>query len=234
MSHKYLVISGASTGIGESTAQLFQSKGWTVINISRQNCQFAVKNFNIDLTAENWADIYSEQLQVAVAGAEKICLVHNAAYYIKDTIMKLPAQQLRIVLEANVVAPSILNQIFLPLMPAGSSILYIGSTLSDKAVSHAASYVTSKHAILGLMRATCQDLDGKHIHTCCICPGTTDTEMLRKHVQYEEQQLEAMRAMNAFKRLVKPNEIAELIEFAAEQPVINGSVLHANLGQIAT
>jgi short-subunit dehydrogenase len=33
-----------------------------------------------------------------------------------------------------------------------------------------------------MMRATCQDLMGSGVHTALVCPGFTDTEMLRAHV----------------------------------------------------
>ena len=56
----------------------------------------------------------------------------------------------------------------LPLMPSGSSVLFVGSTLSEKAVKGAFSYVVSKHAQLGMMRATCQDLMGRGIHTALV------------------------------------------------------------------
>ncbi len=94
------------------------------------------------------------------------------------------------------------------------------------------SYVISKHALVGLMRATCQDLATREIHTACICPGFTDTEMLRTHVGEDSGVLDAIAAMNPFGRLIEPREIAESILFAAQHPVINGAVLHANLGQI--
>jgi len=38
--------------------------------------------------------------------------------------------------------------------------------------------------------------------------------------------------MNSFGRLVAPNEIADLILWAHHHPVINGSVMHGNLGQV--
>lgn len=117
-------------------------------------------------------------------------------------------------------------------MPHGSSLIYIGSTLSEKAVANSFSYVTSKHALVGMMRASCQDLKGKQIHTCCICPGFTDTEMLRTHVGDDSAVLEFIASLNTFNRMIEPKEIAEFIIWAHHNPVINGSVLHANLGQI--
>jgi len=138
---------------------------------------------------------------------------------------------LRRVLETNVVAINSLNKHLLHRLPRSSSILYVGSTLSEKAVPNSFSYVLSKHAQLGMMRATCQDLMGSGIHTALVCPGFTDTEMLRTHLG-DDPAIERMIAgMNSFDRLIEPAEIAELIRWAHHNPVINGSVLHANLGQ---
>jgi 3-oxoacyl-[acyl-carrier protein] reductase len=117
-------------------------------------------------------------------------------------------------------------------MPQGSSVLFVGSTLSEKAVAGAFSYIVSKHAQLGMMRATCQDLMGRGIHTALICPGFTDTSMLREHVGNDETVLQSLGAMNSFGRLVSPAEIADMILWAHQHPVVNGSVMHGNLGQI--
>ena len=119
----------------------------------------------------------------------------------------------------------------LPLLPRSSSVLYIGSTLAEKAVPGAFSYVVSKHAQLGMMRATCQDLLGRGIHTAMICPGFTATDMLRTHLGNDPEVEAAIASMNSFNRLIEPREIAELIHWAHHHPVINGAVVHANLGQ---
>ena len=133
-------------------------------------------------------------------------------------------------MEINLIASNTLNKNLIPLMKTGSSILYIGSTLSEKAVPNSFSYVTSKHAVIGMMRATCQDLISTGIHTSCICPGFTDTEMLREHVP--DEFMDSIKEMSSYGRLVDPGEIANTILWASQNPVINGSVLHANLGQI--
>ena len=115
-------------------------------------------------------------------------------------------------------------------MAVGSSILYVGSTLGEKAVPGSFSYVTSKHATIGMMRATCQDLAGSGVHTACINPGFTDTEMLRDHIPADV--MPEIAQMSAYGRLIDPAEIASALFFAAHNPVINGSVINANLGQI--
>jgi len=228
-----VIITGASQGIGKATAELFSQKEWHVINLSRHPCDIdKVINFSVDLLLPDWSNTIAASLTSYLQDAHQICLVHNAGIAWRDSIQTLPATQFRQVLELNVVAPSILNQLVLPLMKPGSSIIYIGSTLSEKAVSQNASYVASKHAIAGLMKATCQDLNNTGIHTCCICPGLTDTTMLRTRVSHDEGLLDLFREMSSMKRLVEPAEIAALIGFAAENPVINGSLIHAHLGQI--
>jgi 3-oxoacyl-[acyl-carrier protein] reductase len=229
---KILVITGASKGIGKQTAALFLSKGWEVINLSRQPCELAtVKNLITNLADPSWPDLLQPKLIELLQEAEQIALVHNAASYAKDSINALNAKQLREILEVNVVAPVELNQLIIPFMQAGSSIIYIGSTLSEKAVEGNASYVISKHASVGMMRATCQDLADLKIHTGCICPGFTATEMLQQHLQAKPELMHAVRSRVGANRLIEPEEIASLIYYVSENPVLNGAVIHANLGQ---
>ncbi len=230
---KCLLITGASKGIGYATAQRFIEQGYKVINLSRSLCRIAnVTNLQIDLTAAGWEDANRSAILAALGTPEQLCVVHNAALLAKDNIKNVSTTSLRNVLELNVVAAVLLNQIVLDKMMAGSSIVYVGSTLGTKAVANACSYVTSKHALIGLMRATCQDLAGSMIHTACVCPGFTKTEMLREHLGDDEQVFAAIAAGVTHKRLIEPAEIAEMIYFCAQTPVINGAVLDANLGQI--
>lgn len=228
---KYLLITGASAGIGLCTAERFLAEGYAVVNLSRRRCPLAsVQQINCDLSTPGFLDNIGGQLTPLLEGAEQVALVHNASRMENDSAVETPSVALRDVLEVNVVAPNTLNYFTIPYMRTGSSILYVGSTLSEKAVPGSYSYVVSKHAMIGMMRSGCQDLAGREIHTACICPGFTDTEMLRHHVPPEA--MEAVRSRSVYGRLIAPNEIAELLFWSAGNPVINGAVLHANLGQI--
>jgi len=226
-----LLITGASAGIGLATAQRFLEAGWRVVNLSRRPCpDTRVHHVAADLGDPAFLPGIEAALSDLLSGADRIALVHNAARMLKDTAGTTDSADLRAVFEVNLVAPNTLNAWTLPRMRAGSSILYVGSTLSDKAVPGSFSYVTSKHAMIGMMRATCQDLAGSGIHTACVCPGFTDTEMLRTHVPADA--MGAISGMSAFGRLIEPREIAETLWWSAHNPVINGAVLHANLGQV--
>lgn len=228
---KVLVITGGSRGIGLATIKLFVDDGYRAINISRSptNLELATQ-IKADLSDPNWIEKTQIQLLQSLAAPDQITLIHNAALLLKDNINS--AADFSRVMQINLIAAQQLNELLLPKMNSGSSILYVGSTLSKKAVANTLSYSTSKHAVLGLMRATCQDLIGSGIHTASVCPGFTDTEMLREHIGQDEEILEALGEANAFGRLVSPKEIASCLKFCSDSPAINGASIDAHLGQI--
>lgn len=229
---KFLVITGASQGIGLATARCFLANGFVVINLARRSCPLTqVISLPVDLADIGLKKTLQPRLLPLLTEADLISLVHNAARLEKDTVARIEAEELREILQVNVVAPTILNRLVLPLMKPGSSLIYLGSTLSEKAVGGTFSYVISKHAAVGMMRASGQDLIETGIHTACVCPGFTDTPMLRSHLNHSAMALEQIKGMNAQNRLIDPDEIAQTIYFAATHPVINGAVIHANLGQ---
>lgn len=228
---KTLLITGASSGIGLHTAQRFIQEGFEVINLSRRRCPLdQVTHINCDLAQPGFIEQISPTLVPLLERSEQLVLVHNASKLANDSSVETPSNALREVLEINLVGPNSLNYFAIPYMRPGSSILIVASTLAEKAVPGSFTYVTTKHAQIGMMRALTQDLAGRGIHTAAICPGFTDTEMLRQHVP--EEAMEAVAGMSAYGRLIDPDEIADVLYWSSRSAVINGSVIHANLGQV--
>ena len=228
-----LIITGASRGIGLATAKLFLKRGYQIINLSRKPIPLAgAEHIPTDLTSAGWEREFAPRLHKLVKGKQHIALIHNAGLLAKDSMRSIRDEQLRLVMQVNLFAPMQLNRIVLPLMDNGSSIIYVSSTLGEKAIANACSYTVSKHALIGLMRSTCQDLAGEGIHTVCVCPGFTDTDMLREHVGNDAAVLDSLAATVTMGRLVAPEEIAETLYLCARSQVLNGAVIHANLGQI--
>lgn len=227
---KTLLITGGSRGIGLAAVRRFAEEGYAVVSLSRSAAALdGATHIAADFADPAWTEAASEPLCAALAGSDSICLVHNSALQIPGSTAEIDIDGLRRSLEVNVVAPAALNRIVLPLMPRGSSILYVGSTLSQRATRGMAAYATSKYAVAGLMRSTAQDLGGTGIHTACICPGFTDTEMLRS---YGGDALKHLASLVTQQRLIAPREIADLLLHAARNPVVNGSMIQADLGFI--
>ena len=227
------IITGASAGIGKAAAQLFVDGGFRVFNLSRRQCDIAtVESIPCDLSSEASLQQALAVLVPELPAAGSIVLVHNASQIRSDRVDRCSSAGLREVLQTNLVAANSLNQVILPAMKSGSSVIYVGSTLAEKAVAQCFSYAVSKHALAGMMRATCQDLMGRGIHTACVCPGFTNTEMLHTHLGDDPQFIDSLATNNSFGRLVEAPEIAALIHWVHHNPVVNGSVLHAHLGQL--
>lgn len=230
MKKNRLVISGASKGIGLAIAKRFDEAGYSIINLSRSHCEIeAAQQINADFTQPGWVDAARPRLTDLLANSGRVCLVHNSALQVPGTISDIDGESLRTSLEVNIIAPAMLNQLVLDHMPRGSSILYLGSTLSWRATRGMAAYVASKHALAGLMRSTAQDLAGMGIHTACICPGFTNTEMLGR---YGGEMLSHLASLMTQNRLIEPREIANTVFHASESPCLNGSMIHADLGFI--
>ena len=227
-----LIISGASKGIGYKTAEIFLNNGFEILNLSRNACELtAVNNIKLDLVSATDETIKTKLLE-QVPQQRCIILIHNSSVCYNDTLQNFKTTEWQDTLRLNITIPASLTQWLLPQMLPGSAIIFVGSTLSEKAVGNTCSYTVSKHAIVGLMRAVCQDLAGQFIHTCCVCPGVTDTEMFRLRVDNNAALLAKLTSLQSDNRLLQPQEIAEAIFMAATHPIFNGSVLHANGGQI--
>ncbi|MDF1760700.1 MAG: SDR family NAD(P)-dependent oxidoreductase [Coxiellaceae bacterium] len=229
---KQLIITGGSKGIGKAAIALFQQQEWQVLNLSRSACDIdGVENLAIDLSDPAAITRHQKQLQTTFNQADQCCLIHNAGDMMRDRVGDQKIDILQTNFQLMIIAATALNNLLIKRMTTGSSILYIGSTVSEMGVPDNASYITLKHAVVGMMRATCQDLADTGIHTCCVCPGLTDTDMLRDSLATAKA-IEWAKSKVGANRLIHPNEIAELLFFCANHAVINGSVLHAHLGQL--
>ena len=221
---KLAIITGASVGIGRATAAAFLGEGFSVYNLSRRQCPLeGVHNIRCDLSDPENIEQAACSLLPLVEDSESVALVHNASQMLKDSARDCDSESLRRVLETNVVAVNTLNTLLLPRLPQSSSVIYVGSTLSEKAVADSFSYVISKHAQLGMMRATCQDLMGSGIHTALVCPGFTDTEASRNLADIKKYDT----SKTPLNRLEKPDDLTGAALFLAspESDFMTGQTL---------
>ena len=130
---KLLVITGASSGIGLACADAFLADGYRVINLSRRHCpNDQVHSIACDLAKIDFAETLTPQLVTELANSSHISVIHNASLLANDKVGETSSAELRHIYEINLIAPNTLNNLLIPHMGKGSSILYIGSTLSEK------------------------------------------------------------------------------------------------------
>ena len=112
---KFLIITGGSSGIGFAAAKLFHDNGFVVINLSRSKINLeAAIHIEVDLSKSNWHKSLDSNFKDQLSSADQVCLVHNASKMQSDNVESIDLNNLREVLEVNLVGPSILNKITIP------------------------------------------------------------------------------------------------------------------------
>jgi NAD(P)-dependent dehydrogenase (short-subunit alcohol dehydrogenase family) len=115
----------------------------------------------------------------------------------------------------------------------GAIINVASTTGSHDACAHAAAYVTSKGGVTLLTRSMAIDYAKQGIRVNAICPGPTDTPMLRNALTPEE--LDSFAKTFPMNRLGRPEEIAAAALFLASEDAsfVTGAILHVDGGQTA-
>ena len=98
-------------------------------------------------------------------------------------------------------------------------IVNIASTAGLRGAPYVSAYASSKHALIGLTRSLALEYATSNITVNAVCPGYTDTEMVRSAVanigrktgRSEQQALAALVATNPQGRLIQPEEIAHTV-----------------------
>jgi NAD(P)-dependent dehydrogenase (short-subunit alcohol dehydrogenase family) len=115
----------------------------------------------------------------------------------------------------------------------GTIINVASTTGSHDACAHAAAYVTSKGGVTLLTRSMAIDYAKQGIRVNAICPGPTDTPMLRNALT--PQELDAFAKTFPMNRLGRTDEIAGAALFLASEDAsfVTGAILHVDGGQTA-
>lgn len=226
------VVTGASAGIGRALCARLVADGHRVLGVSRRPCPVdGVVTIPADLGAADGVAACLPALCEAIGQAGTLHLVHNAGVMPEDSVDAFDPVVSERTMRVNVVAPAALTAGLRDRLGRGSGVVVVGSTLSEQGVPGRLSYVMSKHAALGLVRGLAQDLFGTGVHTVCVAPGFTDSAMLRDVLDATPGLEDAAKAMTSYGRLLDPAEVADVIAYALRTPALNGSVVHANLGQ---
>ena len=188
----WVLVTGASGGIGRELASAFGSKGYDLVLLARSREAISalgrelvathgvrVKTMPADLNVSRAAQSIAEGLD----GREVVIdiLVNNAGVLCEGDFSSISHEDHLRLLQINIVALTSLIRVFLPSMLKRRSgrILNVASTGAFLPVPRLATYAASKAYVLSLTEALSEELRGTGVTATALCPGFTDTSMLR-------------------------------------------------------
>ncbi len=226
---KVALVTGGASGIGRAAALLLAREGAAVvvhdIRAEGQGTVDAIRAAggraafvpgDVTRSADCQAAV---QKAVADFGGLDI-LVNNAGIIRRASVVETTEDEWDRVMAVNVKSVFLFSKAAIPIMArrGGGVIVNTASGWGLDGGKDAASYCASKAAVVNLTRAMAIDHADQNIRVNCVCPGDTDTAMLREEARQLGQdvgQFLARSAQRPLGRTGRPEEIAEAILFLA-------------------
>jgi NAD(P)-dependent dehydrogenase (short-subunit alcohol dehydrogenase family) len=190
-----VLVTGASTGIGEATALHLKELGFdSVAGVRRDEDanrlgSLGLRTVRLDVTDQDSIAAARDQL----ASARVVGLVNNAGIAVAGPLEYMPLDQLRMQLEINVVGQVAVIQQFLPALRAnGGRIVNISSIGGRFALPLVSPYNASKFALEGISDSLRRELHGQGVDVILIEPGGVKTPIWNKSNQTASELQEGM------------------------------------------
>jgi 3-hydroxybutyrate dehydrogenase len=230
---KTALVTGAARGIGKTIAMVLAREGAAVVAVDRQadaleqtakelrSAGLAVCGVVADVTQSQSID---RLVQETVARTGRIdILVNNAGVISNTPILDLPEEEWDRTLAVNLKGVFVCSQSVARVMSKQRSgrIVNIASLAGKVGAPGQAAYCASKHGVLGLTKVAAIDLAPFGINVNAICPGNTETEMMR-HVftkraesrgQTFDDLAQGILAKTPLGRFGQPDDVAQVVLF---------------------
>jgi NAD(P)-dependent dehydrogenase (short-subunit alcohol dehydrogenase family) len=244
------IITGGASGIGRATARLFAEQGAAVViadidTAGGQNLaeelranEAEAKFVRCDVTD---AGDCQRTVQAAVEYFGRLdILFNNAGVIRRSDVVETSEEEWDLVMAVNAKSVFLMSKYAVPVMAAagGGVIINSGSGWGLKGGAKAVSYCASKAAVVNMTRAMAIDHGSQNIRVNCVCPGDTDTPMLRGEalqLGQDETMFMSEAAERPLGRYGKPLEVAQAVLFLASEAAsyITGAALVVDGGGIA-
>lgn len=248
LQNKVGIITGATGGIGRATAKLFVRAGARVMLVDRE-----------EKPLRALAEELGERARYVPADVSQVA---DSQHYVHETLERfkridvlfanagiegrvapiadLTPEDFDRVMAVNVRGVFLGMKYAIPALQAGASIVITSSIAGLVGSNDLAAYVTSKHALIGLMRTAALELGPRQIRVNSIHPGPIDNRMMRGieaqvSPGHEREAKDAFTAQVPLGRYGQNEEIAQLALFLASpaSSYCNGSLFVADGGFIA-
>jgi meso-butanediol dehydrogenase / (S,S)-butanediol dehydrogenase / diacetyl reductase len=247
---KVALVTGAGSGIGRATAELFARSGARVAIADRDESAAAEAVGSVvaagGVAVALRVDV-SDAAQVAAAvertlteyGAIDV-LVNNAGIGIAGDVISTTPADLDRVLAVNVRGVFNGCRAAIPRMldRGGGVIVNVASAAALSAVPERAAYIASKGAVIALTKAIAVDFMARGIRCNCVAPGTIDSPWVERITAGYSDPAAARQRMverQPIGRLGRPDEVAQAILYLAspEADFVHGTCLVIDGGMTA-
>jgi 2-deoxy-D-gluconate 3-dehydrogenase len=230
---KGAVVTGASRGIGEAVAHRLGELGAQVATLQRsEGPGVSVK---CDLESAEDAERALEEAAEKL-GRVDIC-VCNAGTMFRAPALELPVEELRRVIEVNVVGAFVVSRAAARHMVEqgdGGRIVHIASMMSFHAGVNTLAYAASKGALAQMMKAQANEWAPLGLRVNAVAPGWVATE-LTTALREDEKRFAEISARIPVGRWAEGEDIAGAVAFLClpESEYVNGTVLPVDGGWLA-
>jgi NAD(P)-dependent dehydrogenase (short-subunit alcohol dehydrogenase family) len=229
LENRVVIITGAVGSIGKITAKLFLEEGAKVmlVDLTEDSLKTAIQELNSEHVKYCVADV-SKAVDVERYVTETVKLFGQIDVFFNNAgiegaikpIIDYPEEIFDKVISVNVKGAWLGNKYALPQIKEGGSIIMTSSVSGILGSANLSAYIISKHAVMGIMRATAIEAAQRKIRVNSVNPGPVNNRMMRSIEEGEasghaEEVKKHLEDRILFGRYAEPIEIAKLVLFLA-------------------
>ena len=226
LSGRRAIVTGASRGIGAAIAMRLAEAGAQTVLIGRDAKALAEQSARIPSSESAICDVtdaaqVEQTFSTLLARAPVDILVNNAGAAESAPFTKTSDAMLERMLSVNLASAFRCSRAVLPPMLARGHgrIVNVSSIAGLRGYPYVTAYVAAKHALVGFTRALAMEVVRKGITVNAVCPGYTDTDLVRgaasaisaKTGRSDDEVVQEMIRTNPQGRLIRPEEVAETV-----------------------
>lgn len=211
--NKKVLITGASSGIGKSIAELFLNNNATVTNIDKKPLNKQHKNYNFKFFDLSNTDLIEEMFHELDQDFD--ILVNNAGILYKSNLLNISLNEFKNVFDVNFMAAFKLTQLFsnrLIKKSQSGKIVNISSINGKVSIPSEFVYGISKAALDHLTRISAVTLADYNILVNAVCPGSIKTNILKDNYKDVDSYVISRTPLG---RWGEPSEVSKLVLFLA-------------------